>query len=273
MCERGKPLQPLAPRDSNSCGSVKPSEAPATPLWGVWELWCDFPSTEQSGKTRRGQLGLTWIDDVKSVGVFDSVEGFWGIHNCLLPLSQLDEGTNLYLLRRNIPPMWEHEANRRGGKWSAYIPLADKPAADALWLSAMLHAVGELFPATDSEICGVTATRRRSGFRVSVWTRTATDTESQLEIGRCIRALIPRAVTGQLYYFKHASALASPTVTSRGRLSPMSEHASPGSPDSRSRSPLTIDTRRSPSPVGSRHGSPPASPLASSPGGNVLYMV
>jgi len=52
-----------------------------TALWGAWELWCDLsPSTRGSGPggrsphQKREAAGWTWLDDVKSIGVFDTAD-------------------------------------------------------------------------------------------------------------------------------------------------------------------------------------------------------
>lgn len=118
-----------------------------------------------------------WLDQVKSVGLLDSVEGFWGVYDCVLLPSQLPPNSSYYLFRKHIAPMWEHEANRRGGKWvisfSPHFPQVAPPApggeepdgetpmapVDIAWQKLCLACIGELLPGTEEEICGVTVTR------------------------------------------------------------------------------------------------------------------
>ena len=236
-----------------------------TALWGAWELWCDLsPSTRGSGPggrsphQKREAAGWTWLDDVKSIGVFDTAEGFWGLHNCIRDLSSMDAGTNLYLLRRNIPPMWEHEANRRGGRWSIVLPAAEHAAVDAVWLALRLAAIGESFPGRDVDISGVTASRKRHGFRLSVWTRFANDADTQLAIGAHIREVAGSALSPRvsLAFTEHAASLAAGgSPISRGR-SPLgfSAAAPDGSSMSRSTSPINEGPRDPPTPAHGRDG-------------------
>lgn len=191
-----------------------------TPLWGAWELWCDLP--QPRGAKPTASVGWTWIDDVKSIGVFDTVQGFWGLHHCLKDLPDLDVGTNLYLLRRNVPPMWEHEANRRGGRWSVVLPASEAAVAHDVWLAVRLAAIGETFPGDDSDICGVTCSRKRHAFRISVWTRYANDEATQRAIGDHFRAIcstLPASVP--LQYTVHAASLSGSSPLSRGRSPPL----------------------------------------------------
>jgi translation initiation factor 4E len=52
------------------------------------------------------------------VATFDMVEDFWGIFNNIRPPSRLNAGTNYHLFKVGIEPMWEHDANKAGGKWN-----------------------------------------------------------------------------------------------------------------------------------------------------------
>lgn len=166
---------------SNNMGTTPTpgSESTATPLAP--------PNTTDGLKapsplpTRSVSPGTTaekenWLDQVKSVGLLDSVEGFWGVYDCVLLPSQLPPNSSYYLFRKHIAPMWEHEANRRGGKWmisfTPYSPQVAPPApggeedgetsmapVDIAWQKLCLACIGELFPGREEEICGVTVTR------------------------------------------------------------------------------------------------------------------
>ena len=73
----------------------------STPLWSSWEMWCDFPAKAPRGPAGAASPGsptspsaasrggahphpppeATWLDSVRSIGVFDTAEGFWGIRS------------------------------------------------------------------------------------------------------------------------------------------------------------------------------------------------
>ncbi|EPY34134.1 translation initiation factor 4E [Strigomonas culicis] len=182
-------------------------EPSLTLLWGTWELWCDLPPLSGAAES-----GGSWLDQVKSIGLFDSAEGFWGLFNCTLLPSQLPPNGSYYLFRKHIAPMWEHEANRRGGRWvmtftvpapSEATPHSSEGEEEALlpvdlaWQRMCLAAIGELFPCAEEELCGITISRGkpRSGtghaeIKLNVWTRTATDEETQLRIAKFIKSTL-----------------------------------------------------------------------------------
>ncbi|KAG5481276.1 hypothetical protein CUR178_06527 [Leishmania enriettii] len=190
--------------DPNRCAQegAATDEQPLTLLWGTWEMWCDIPQRQQD----HGKENSNWLEQVKSIGLFDSAEGFWGIFNCTILPSQLPPNSSYYLFRKHIAPMWEHEANRRGGKW--VIPFTSKTSrgegglkpVDVAWQALCLSAIGELFPGDEEEICGVTVSRGRqrtsssghttsalSEWKLCLWTRSADNKESQLRIAEYIR--------------------------------------------------------------------------------------
>ncbi|EJD55430.1 eukaryotic translation initiation factor 4E [Auricularia subglabra TFB-10046 SS5] len=166
------------------------------PLYSSWTLWFDSPSTKgrnlpQTPATPSvaapftpatpGGHGGGWMDDIKKVISFDSVEEFWGLYNNIVPPSQLPPKANYYLFKEGIIPAWEDEANKYGGKWSIQFPKEKNRAnIDKMWLYTMLAAIGETFdPAltTSNEektlITGVIVSSRPQFYRVSIWTRLA----------------------------------------------------------------------------------------------------
>ena len=44
------------------------------------------------------------------------------MYNNIQSPCQLPPGSNYHLFKHGIKPMWEHEANRRGGKWIIQFP-------------------------------------------------------------------------------------------------------------------------------------------------------
>ncbi|RNF26768.1 eukaryotic translation initiation factor 4E (eIF4E) interacting protein [Trypanosoma conorhini] len=226
----------LKPRPDEPKLALHPPSC-TTPLWGVWEMWCVLPDPAGGAVgTNAGVRGsavkggaspkvkgnnATWLDQVRSIGLFDHAEGFWGIVACTLPPSQLPPGITYYMLRRNIAPMWEHEANRRGGRWVVRFqqqkhrpqPRAeneeegaeDHPARiDEAWEKLCIALIGEQFPCPETEICGVALRRveRRREWKLSLWTRTAADNDTQLSIGRFMKELLDLE-DGALQYLSH----------------------------------------------------------------------
>ncbi|KAG6336940.1 hypothetical protein ID866_2134 [Astraeus odoratus] len=166
------------------------------PLYSAWTLWFDSPATKgrnlpQTPSTAFPQTPLIpqtpgaasasaqgWMEDIKRVISFDSVEEFWGsLRRPIIIFSrQVMEG---------IIPAWEDEANKNGGKWSIQLPKEkNRGIVDKMWLYTMLAAIGETFdpyltnanssdPNPQSLITGVIVSTRPQFYRLSIWTRLA----------------------------------------------------------------------------------------------------
>ncbi|KAF8203596.1 translation initiation factor eIF 4e-like domain-containing protein [Pholiota molesta] len=168
------------------------------PLYSPWTLWFDSPATKGRNmpqtpisafpqtpgpQTPNVAAAQGWMEDIKRVISFDSVEEFWGLYNNIIPPSQLPQKANYYLFKEGIIPAWEDEANKHGGKWSIQLPKdKNRSNVDKMWLFTMLAAIGETFDPsptlTDgsgsaSLITGVIVSTRPQFYRLSIWTRLA----------------------------------------------------------------------------------------------------
>ncbi|KIJ68379.1 hypothetical protein HYDPIDRAFT_81550 [Hydnomerulius pinastri MD-312] len=170
------------------------------PLYSPWTLWFDSPATKgrnlpQTPITSFPQTPVPptpgaaaaqgWMEDIKRVITFDSVEEFWGLYNHIVPPSQLPQKANYYLFKEGIIPAWEDDANKNGGKWSIQLPKEkNRGGVDKMWLYTMLAAIGETFDPyltsgesqeanPQSLITGVIVSTRPQFYRLSIWTRLA----------------------------------------------------------------------------------------------------
>jgi len=173
------------------------------PLYSAWTLWFDSPATKgrnlpQTPMSSFPQTPLPqtpgalasaaqgWMEDIKRVISFDSVEEFWGLYNNIVPPSSLPQKANYYLFKEGIIPAWEDDANKNGGKWSIQLPKdKNRNYVDKMWLHTMLAAIGETFDPNltgadvsadehpQSLITGVIVSTRPQFYRLSIWTRTA----------------------------------------------------------------------------------------------------
>jgi len=170
------------------------------PLYSPWTLWFDSPATKGRNmpqtpisafpqtpmpQTPGVAAAQGWMEDIKRVISFDSVEEFWGLYNNIVPPSQLPQKANYYLFKEGIIPAWEDEANKNGGKWSIQLPKdKNRNNVDKMWLYTMLGAIGETFDPSlmssdpsgsppNSLITGVIVSTRPQFYRISIWTRLA----------------------------------------------------------------------------------------------------
>ncbi|KAM9986787.1 hypothetical protein ACTFIY_011220 [Dictyostelium cf. discoideum] len=149
------------------------------PLQNRWSLWYDY----QSGKINPEH----WVDSLKKVISFDSVEDFWCVFNNLPNVSNLKQGSSYHLFKDDIEPKWEHESNKRGGKW--FVMVKDKSRCDNQWLQSVMACVGETFDSSD-EICGIVYNSRKNGDKISVWTKTAQDEKATRDVGNCLKKIL-----------------------------------------------------------------------------------
>mmetsp|Transcript_12654 Transcript_12654/g.30721 ORF Transcript_12654/g.30721 Transcript_12654/m.30721 type:complete len:227 (+) Transcript_12654:104-784(+) len=189
-------------QDASGAASQEP--AVKHQLQNSWVLWFDNPVKRLGAKD--------WSQNLKKVATFDMVEDFWGIFNNIRPPSRLNAGSNYHLFKAGIEPMWEHEGNKNGGKWTYSIPKKDaKKTIDSMWLYTILAMIGENFEAGD-ELCGAVISLRKGGDRVAVWTKSAEDEKACLEIGGQFKAALTECLgseipADQIEYHVHNDAL------------------------------------------------------------------
>ncbi|KAG0228129.1 eukaryotic translation initiation factor 4E [Actinomortierella wolfii] len=149
------------------------------PLNNAWTLWFDNPGKKANDRN--------WMQSLKELITFDTVEDFWGVYNNVVKADQLAIGSNYHLFKQGIKPMWEDEANAHGGKWSIQLPRNKTMAdIDRIWLYTMLACIGEAFE-YENEICGVVVSVRKAFFRIALWTRSSDKENVAMAIGRTLK--------------------------------------------------------------------------------------
>ncbi|KAF7306981.1 Eukaryotic translation initiation factor 4e [Mycena indigotica] len=209
------------------------------PLYSPWTLWFDSPQTKGRNmpqtpisafpqtpvaQTPGVAAAQGWMEDIKRVISFDSVEEFWGLYNNIVPPSQLPQKANYYLFKEGIIPAWEDEANKNGGKWSIQLPKdKNRGNVDKMWLYTMLAAIGETFDPSltsadpagsppSSLITGVIVSTRPQFYRLSIWTRLAPSGSEDDKLRERIEGVGKHFKTSVLGYADHAK-LAGPLST------------------------------------------------------------
>lgn len=110
------------------------------PLYAPWTLYFDSPQSKLTIKTPATTIPNAsahggWLDDMRRVMTFDSVEEFWGLYNNIVPPSLLPGKANYYLFKDGIIPAWEDAQNKNGGKWAIQVPRdKTKGTIDQMWL-------------------------------------------------------------------------------------------------------------------------------------------
>ncbi|KAM8710992.1 hypothetical protein ACLKA7_017602 [Drosophila subpalustris] len=182
------------------------------PLEHVWTLWY-----LENDRTKH------WKDMLNEITQIDSIETFWSLYYTIKTPSELKIGSDYYMFKQGIQPMWEDEANIKGGRWLFTVGKSSKDALDRIWLDILLMMVGESFEYA-SEICGAVVNIRAKSNKISVWTANGTNELAVLEIGFKLKTLL-HLQSHNLQYQLHSDAMSkinsgvrSISVCSRLRL-------------------------------------------------------
>lgn len=163
-----------APSATNGVEAIPAEIATKHPLQFKWTLWYEPPRS----------AGKNWDENrLLNIASFDTVEDFWGLFNNLQEPSQLAAGSSYNVFKYGIRPAWEDKFNMNGGEWQLKLSNR-KELLDEFWMNTLMSVIGEGFEAADSDdIAGIVVNLRRSGDRLSIWTKSATDEGLQRSIG------------------------------------------------------------------------------------------
>ena len=102
------------------------------------------------------------------IATISTVESFWTIYCHLKRPSSLPTVSDYHVFKDGIRPVWEDEANKRGGKW---IVRLKKGVADRYWEDLLLAIIGDQFMEAGEEVCGAVLSVRSGEDVLSVWTK------------------------------------------------------------------------------------------------------
>lgn len=109
---------------------------------------------------------------IKSIASVGTVEEFWQVYVHLHRVSRLAPLTDYFLFQGGVRPLWEDDANRKGGRLTLRITKAASPRA---FEDLCLALIGEQFDTDD--ICGIACSVRVAENFLSIWLKDAKDTE------------------------------------------------------------------------------------------------
>ncbi|CAM9462053.1 unnamed protein product [Ectocarpus sp. 6 AP-2014] len=145
---------------------------------------------------------------IKVVDSFQTVEHFWRIYNHILRADQVPNATDVHLFRDGIKPTWEDASNSRGGQLLIRLK---KGLASRAWESLVLAIIGEQFD-VGNEICGAVVSVRYSEDVISVWNRSASNTEGIEKIRDTVKRLLQIPSFVQVEYRRHQDNLGAASV-------------------------------------------------------------
>lgn len=93
---------------------------------------------------------------------------YYRLYNNIQSASGLNYGSDYYLFKEGIKPMWEDEINVKGGRWLVVVDKQKRSQLlDRYWLELVLAMIGEQFEDYGDHICGAVLNVRQKGDKVA----------------------------------------------------------------------------------------------------------
>jgi translation initiation factor 4E len=176
-----------------------PGENPLKSTWIVWYR----PPTPKYSDYEKSTVPLASIS---------SVESFWAVYSHLKRPSLLPTVSDYHIFKKGIRPVWEDEANKRGGKW---IVRLKKGVADRYWEDLLLAMVGDQFAEAGDEVCGAVLSVRGGEDVLSVWTRI--DGGRNIKIRETIKRLLAFPFDTNIIWKSHDDSIAQRSAIDQAR--------------------------------------------------------
>ncbi|KAJ5379503.1 Eukaryotic translation initiation factor [Penicillium cosmopolitanum] len=180
-------------------GGGGPGEHPLKSTWIVWYR----PPTPKYSDYEKSTVPLASIS---------SVESFWGTYSHLKRPSLLPTVSDYHIFKKGIRPVWEDEANKRGGKW---IVRLKKGVADRYWEDLLMAMVGDQFAEAGDEVCGAVLSVRGGEDVLSVWTRN--DGGRNIKIRETIKRLLAFPLDTNIFWKSHDDSIAQRSAIDQAR--------------------------------------------------------
>ncbi|ODH52780.1 hypothetical protein GX48_00974 [Paracoccidioides brasiliensis] len=192
-------------KESSSSLNNNSSAPPALkehPIRSTWIVWYR-PPTPKYSDYEKSTIALASIS---------SVESFWAVYSHLKRPSLLPAVSDYHIFKKGIRPVWEDEANRRGGKW---IIRLKKGVADRYWEDLLLAMVGDQFAEASEEVCGAVLSVRSGEDVLSVWTRI--DGGRNIKIRETIKRLLAFPPDTNIVWKSHDDSIAQRSAIDQAR--------------------------------------------------------
>lgn len=98
----------------------------------------------------------------------ETVHNFWKVYTHMKYPSQLPCVSDYHFFREGIRPVWEDDANKKGGKW---IMRLKKGVCDRYWEDLLMAMIGDQFNEASDEVCGAVVSVRAQEDILSIWTK------------------------------------------------------------------------------------------------------
>ncbi|KIW13577.1 hypothetical protein PV08_08766 [Exophiala spinifera] len=183
-------------------GSAESDAQPGHQLRNAWNLFYRPPANKFSDYEKSTQ----------KLATISTVESFWTIYSHLKRPSLLPTVSDYHIFKDGIRPVWEDEANKRGGKW---IVRLKKGVADRYWEELLLAIVGDQFMEAGEEVCGAVLSVRSGEDVLSVWTKN--DGGRNIKIRETIKRILGFPADTNIVWKSHDDSIAQRSALDEAR--------------------------------------------------------
>jgi len=140
---------PTTPTDHSSNSPTSILSEQEHPLEHSWTMYYDSKATALAARAKAKAQPSTsqnasWEASLSEIGTFTTVQSFCRLFNWLKKPSKMGQHENLHFFKDGIRPMWEDQANMKGGKWILTLDYAAKDQIDRVWMWLCLALVSSI---------------------------------------------------------------------------------------------------------------------------------
>lgn len=167
------------------------------PLETAWTFWYDKKTTDRKESDQ-------YMEGLKQLGSFNTVQGFYRHYSYLLRPSEFPRDHNVLMFRKGYKPMWEEFPE--GGCWIIRIKRkVSQSYVNRMWENLLLACIGEAFEMPDVVGC-VLSTRLKDDV-LSVWNLSNRDTPARFRIGEKLKEILDLDMNALIQYKDHMQSL------------------------------------------------------------------
>jgi len=165
------------------------------PLEDTWTLW--FQKQSETGTTS----ALAWLEGLKEVMSFGTVEEFWRMYNNIKTPNDMPPGTDYCVFKQGIEPKWEDSEHKVGGYFTVSLLGVEAEVFNKMWLHSLLACIGADFGHEEYEtITGLYLSIRKKSAKIQVWCRSP-DQEQCNRVGERFQELLDELnQSGKLHF-------------------------------------------------------------------------
>jgi len=167
------------------------------PLETAWTLWFDKKQADR-------QESDEYIEGLKKLGGFNTVEGFFRHYAHLSRPAHFPRDHNILCFRKGYKPMWEEFPD--GGCWIVRVKhKSSQNYVNRMWENLLLACIGEAFEMPD--VVGCVLSRRFKDDVLSVWNISNDNPHGRFRIGEKLKEILELDMNALIQYKEHMTSM------------------------------------------------------------------